>query len=408
MRILVLAGDVPATTSMPGSPRLFSLCKTLSISHSLVLATGSESDERLNTFLADPAIAGVFDNLVVLPAPSKSRWWEPHIHRFRQEVHFVTRYRNRRHHATLCALIRNLCVDNDIDAIYADGVGVAQYVQDSDLDLPAIIDLHDSLSLLYSRMSRTADRWNRKLALYFETKSVERCERSLSGAFDLIVTNSGVDEAYLKGLDPSANTLTVGNGVDCDYFRPRTGRQPDMRRLLFTGVMNYGPNEDAVKYFCDAIFPLVQKQIPDLEFWIVGKDPSEEVVSLGTRAGVKVTGGVPDMRPYLDSCGVFVSPIRYGAGIKNKILAALAMECAVVASPTSVEGLNLEDRAQLLKADKPEEYVEGIVSLIRNPDWARTLGENGRTSVRGQYSWEASGKELQGRFEALMTQRQSR
>ncbi len=181
-----------------------------------------------------------------------------------------------------------------------------------------------------------------------------------------------------------------------------------MSRLLFTGVMNYGPNEDAVKYFCDAIFPLVQKEIPGVEFWIVGKDPTEEVLLLGTRAGVKVTGGVPDMRPYLDSCGVFVSPIRYGAGIKNKILAALAMECSVVASPTSIEGLNLKDKIQLLTADKPEEYVDGIVSLIRSPNWARELGERGRTSVRSEYSWDASGGELRRRFETIVALRQSK
>lgn len=405
MRILVLASDVPATTSMPGSPRLFSLCKTLSISHSLVLATGSESDERLTTFLADPALAGVFQNMIVLPAPCKPRWWEQQIHRIRQEVHFVTRYRNRKHHAAICALVRDLCIENEINAIYADGVGMAQYVQDASVDCPAIIDLHDCLSLLYSRMSQTEDRLIRKLALFFETKSVERCERSLSRTFDLIVTNSEVDEAYLKGLDASASTLTVGNGVDCDYFQPQADRKPDMSRLLFTGVMNYGPNEDAVKYFCDAIFPLVQKEIPGVEFWIVGKDPTEEVLSLGTRAGVKVTGGVPDMRPYLDSCGVFVSPIRYGAGIKNKILAALAMECAVVASPTSIEGLNLKDRIQLLTAEKPEEYVDRIISLIRSPNWARELGERGRTNVRSEYSWDASGGELQRRFETIVAQR---
>lgn len=402
MRILVLASDVPATISMPGSPRLFSLCRSLSASHDLILATGSLSDERLNAFRIDPMNVGVFQETVILPRPGEPTWWGRQVHRLRQEVHFVTRYMNSDFHSQMCSQIRGLYAEHKIDLVYADGLGMAQYVQDAGLDCPAAIDLHDCLSLLYSRMSRTEDRLLRKLALSVETRSVERCERSLSRTFDLIVTNSEVDEAYLKGLDVSANTLTVGNGVDCDYFRPRTDRQRHVQRLLFTGVMNYGPNEDAVKYFCDAIFPLVQKQIPDVEFWIVGKDPSEAVVSLGTRIGIKVTGGVPDMRPYLDSCGVFVSPIRYGAGIKNKILAALAMECAVVASPSSIEGLTLIDGEQLLTAELPGAFASKIVDVIADPVRAKELGRRGRENVRARYSWDASGRDLEERFQRLV------
>lgn len=405
MRILVLVGNVPATISMPGSPRLFSLCRCLSGAHNLILVTGSYSEERYRAFLDDPMNVGVFEKVIVLPGPGQSSWWSRQVHRLRQEVHFVTRYRNPEYHVALCNQVRALCYENNIDLVYADGLGVAQYVEDAQLDCPAAIDIHDCMSLLYSRMARAENRLLRKLALSVETWSVERCERSLSRTFGLIVTNSKVDETYFRGLNPAANTMTIGNGVDCDYFQPQADRQPDMRKLIFTGVMDYGPNVDATKYFCDAILPLIQEEFPDVEFWVVGKDPSDEVEALGGRKGVRVTGGVPDMRPYLEMCGVFVSPIRYGAGVKNKILAALAMESGVVASQTSIEGLNLSNDRHLLTADDPVDFAGKVLSLIRDPAKAKALGRCGRESVRSEYSWDASGRQLEDEFLALAARR---
>ena len=98
------------------------------------------------------------------------------------------------------------------DILYLDGLPMAQYVMDLGVKIPALIDLHDCLTLLYSRTMRVETRWLRKFALYAETRSIARWEKSLSRVFSVIITNSEVDEAFLKMLDPSANTLT-GSGI---------------------------------------------------------------------------------------------------------------------------------------------------------------------------------------------------
>jgi sugar transferase (PEP-CTERM/EpsH1 system associated) len=393
MKIMVLAWDIPATTNMPGSPRLFSLCKRLSPHHRLMLVSFNRSQERHQTFLDDPAIRGVFEKIEILPSAPVPDWRGRQMHRLRQEPHFVTRYRNPEFHAQLCQRIRDIFTQGGFDAIYADGLVMAQYVIDSRLQCPAVIDLHDSLTLLYSRTMRAEPRWLRKLALFAEMRSIGRWERSLSRRFGAIITNSRVDEAFLRSLDASGHMVTIGNGVDGEFFMP-AGGESDMTKLVFTGVMNYAPNEDSAVYFCDSILPLIRKRHPRAQFWVVGKDPTEKVQRLAQRPGVHVTGGVADMRPFLETAGVFVCPIRFGAGVKNKILAALAMQKPVVATSLSLEGLDLREDEHVLIADEPERFAAQVMRLMEDPDLAARLGRNGQAFVRAEYSWESSALQL--------------
>ncbi len=394
MTILVLTFDVPATSNMPGSPRLFNLCRSLARQHRLTLVTLSRSQERYQTFVDDPLTAGVFERIISLPNPPAPRWWGTQVHRVRQEVHFATRSRNARYHAEQCRHVRDIFLEGGFDVFYVDGLVMAQYVMGTGLMRPAIIDLHDCMTLLFDRTTRMERNWLRKLALYLETRSMARCERSLSRVFSTIITNSPVDEVYLKGVAPAAHTLTIGNGVDTAFFSPAE-TEGDLRHLLFTGVMNYGPNEDAAIHFAESILPLIQQRQPEAQFWVVGKDPTAKVRQLSEHPGVHVTGGVPDVRPYLEQAGIFVCPVRYGSGVKNKLLAALAMQKPVVATRQSLDGLDLREQEDLLVADEPTEFAAKVVQLIEDPDHARRLASSGRAFVGDRYSWESSARTLE-------------
>ena len=391
MKVLVLAFDVPATNSMPGSPRLFNLCRHLSQRHALTLVTRSLSPERYQTFHDDPATAGVFDRIIVMPNPPAPEWWGTQVHRLRREVHFVTRYRHGRYHAEQSRLIRDVCLDGGFDVLYVDTILMTQYVMDSGLDRPAIVDLHDCLTLLFERMMRMERNWLRKLVRYLEVRSIAKLERSLSRRFSAVITNSPVDAERLKAVAPAARVLTIGNGVDTAFFRG-AGTPGDPLNLIFTGVMDYGPNEDAAIHFAEQILPLIRHSQPDVQFWVVGKNPTERVRQLGERPGVHVTGGVPDVRPYLERAGVFVCPLRYGSGVKNKLLAALAMEKAVVATHRSLEGLELRENEHLLVATEPAAFAAKVITLIGDPALGHRLAGSGRRFVDERYSWESSAR----------------
>jgi glycosyltransferase involved in cell wall biosynthesis len=390
MKILVLAGDTPATTTMPGSPRLFSLCRGLATRHELHLATRCGSSERHQTFLADAEVSKVFARVHVLPSPGPEppTWWNKQRHRLHVGAFTETRYLYPDYHRRTVETIRGLVRDEGMDLVYVDGLAMTQYIEPG-LDVPAVVDLHDCSTMLLSRMVKVEPTLRRKLLLSIDRMAVSRLERALPASFALIITNSEVDEAEVRKLSPNATTMTIGNGVDSEYFAPvSTGRRAE--RLLFTGVMNYAPNEDAAVYFCNEIFPAVRSRHPQAEFWIVGKDPTPTVQALGRRPGVHVTGGVPDMRPYLAEAGVFVCPLRYGAGIKNKILAALAMRTPVIATPVSVDGLDLADGREVLIERDPREFGAKIGELVDDRHRAQHLADAGHRQVTQRYSWEAS------------------
>jgi sugar transferase (PEP-CTERM/EpsH1 system associated) len=394
MNILVFASEVPATPGMAGSPRLFSLCRGLSQRHRLTLATYSQSEERYRSFLADPASAGVFADMVLLPGPPEPGWWGRQRHRLRQEAHFGIRLRTPTYHAEQCRRIRETVVKEAIDVLFVDGLSNAQYVLPDSLPCPAVIDLHDSVTLLYTRKTRMEPHWLRRQLLRAETRSIARWERGLGRTFATVLTNSPVDEEFLRTLAPDTNTRTIGNGVDSDFFQP-SGPSGDLSRLVFTGVLGYGPNEDAVVYFCESILPLIHRENPAVTFSAVGKDPSDRVKALQGLRGVEIVGTVPDVRPHLERAGIFVCPLRWGAGVKNKLLAALAMGKPVVATPQSIDGLDLKDEEHLLLAGAPTEFAAKVLRLVNDPAEAQRLARAGREFVVARYSWERSARELE-------------
>jgi glycosyltransferase involved in cell wall biosynthesis len=398
MRILALASGIPATSSMPGSPRLFCLTRELSRHHEMHLATLCGSEHRYDLFLKETSTNPVFKSVTILPNRPPTTWWNRQVNRINLGAGASTRYACPEYHRQIRTIVQDLLRRERIGLVYVDGLLMTQYVE-ATAERPAIADIHDSGSLLFRRMMRVEKDLRRKALLYLESLSESRWERTLGRLFSLIVTNSAVDEGVIKKLSPSANTLTIVNGVDSEFFTPNHGAS-DPAKLVFTGVMSYGPNEDAATYFCDAILPFVRRLHPEAEFWVVGDQPTPRVRSLAGQPGVHVTGGVADVRPYLDAAGVFVCPLRYGSGVKNKILAALCMAKPVVATRLSLEGLDLRENRDVLVADEPADFAEKVIGLVRDPARAEALGRSGQGFVRARYSWSARAAQLD---EALRT-----
>jgi|RhiMetdeSRZDD1v2_1073273.scaffolds.fasta_scaffold02769_3 glycosyltransferase involved in cell wall biosynthesis len=394
MNILVLAAEIPATSSMPGSPRLFNLCRLLAKNHRLSLITGCQLKERRQWFTDDCRTAEVFQAVTVLSDSPNPTWWNKQRHRLHLAPHFQTQYLKPDYHQKVLDIIHERLVGPpSVDLIYVDGLGMTQYAEKV-RTVPVVVDLHDSLTLLYSRSVKRESRLLKKVPLYLEKRSIAKREQSLRQFCRLIITNSEVDEQVIKSLAPSSRTLTVTNGVDVDYFASPTERR-ESNKLIFTGVMDYGPNEDAVLYFGKEIFPKVRKNFPAVEFWVVGSGPSLEIRSLASEPGVHVTGRVDDIRPYLESAGIFVCPLRYGAGMKNKVLAAMAMRTPVLATPISLEGIEVTPGKNVLVADSAEAFAKQIDRLLTDRPLARHLAEEGYKLVAEKYSWMARGQVLE-------------
>ena len=394
MKLLVLASDYPATTSTPGSPRLFNLCRSFPEEDELHLVLLRETALRRDAFLSDPDHSGVFASVTVLSeqkpteidtVPLTSRI----LHSLMQRPFFATAIKYPNYHQSMIRGIEDCITKLEPDVLYVDGHQSAQYVT-GHVDVPVVVDFCDSLELLYRRQVACQNGINEKIRYWLESHSLGRYEASIATQVHLSVFISEADAAVVRKRSSRMKSVVICNGIDTEYFMPEKHSSDLTKRFrcIFTGVMNYPPNEDAVCHFVEEVLPYLQKHIEHLEFWIVGASPTQRVLELEKQKGVRVTGRVDDLREYMAQCDVFVSPLRFGAGVKNKVLAAMAMKLPLIATKLSCEGIRVETGVHFISADDREEFLVAMRRFLDDPSLCGQLGGAGRTLVCNDYSWQ--------------------
>jgi sugar transferase (PEP-CTERM/EpsH1 system associated) len=264
------------------------------------------------------------------------------------------------------------------------------------------VDVDSDKWTQYSKYARFPMSWiygleGRRLADY---------ERKVAEAFDhsILVTDSEVK--IFKNRNPHIkNIIAISNGVDLDYFSPAVFQKQAARSqppqtvsplpsaishqpiIVFTGAMDYFANIDGVVWFAKDILPLIKKEIPAIQFYIVGSNPTKEVLSLSSNNGVTVTGYVPDTREYLNRAVIVVVPLRIARGIQNKILEAMAMGIPVVATPQAFEGIEAKPGRDLILGEDVEKIAEGVIRLIKEVSLRKCLSGSGRAVIEKNYNW---------------------
>ena len=207
---------------------------------------------------------------------------------------------------------------------------------------------------------------------------------------DGVLTVSDADRHTFGRLYPDAVRApmhVVPTGVDVEFF-DASPSPPASKTLVFTGSMDWLPNEDAMLFFCRHVLPLIRREEPDVRLSIVGRAPTAAVTALAADAAIEVTGRVDDVRPYMRDAAVYIVPLRIGGGTRLKIFEALAMGKAVVSTGVGAEGLAVTPGRDVAIADQPEQFAQTVASLLRNPAKRHALGRAGRQLVQRRYSWE--------------------
>ncbi|MCX7716612.1 MAG: glycosyltransferase family 4 protein [Endomicrobia bacterium] len=208
-------------------------------------------------------------------------------------------------------------------------------------------------------------------------------ELNLLKKADVLVAITQQQANFYKKYIKNKKILLIPNWVDTEYFCPC--REVEKNSIVFTGIMDFYPNIDAVNFFCSEIIPCLKNKI-DFKFYIVGKRPSKEILKFHNSKNIIVTGEVEDIRTYLNKAEIFVSPLRTGSGLRNKILEAMACGKPIVATSCSCEGLDVEDGKHLLIADTPEEFADKVLSLLTSESLKQYISENARKFVVENFS----------------------
>jgi glycosyltransferase involved in cell wall biosynthesis len=271
------------------------------------------------------------------------------------------------------------------DLVVADYLFAADNVWDTG-PAPVVLFEHNVEYLIWQRLA-TLERapWRRAL-FELEWRKLRRQEAAACRRAALTLAVSDADRVRLAAMAPAASFDVIPTGVDTDYFAP-SGAAERPGALVFTGSMDWHPNEDAVCHFCDDILPRIRERLPHATFTIAGRNPGPRVRSLASRAGIVVTGTVDDVRPHIAAAAVYVVPLRAGSGTRLKIFEALAMAKAIVSTTVGAEGLALTPDREIVMADDPTSFAARVIDLFDDPARRRRLGEAGRTLVETHYSW---------------------
>ena len=293
-----------------------------------------------------------------------------------------------------------LMAAGDVDLCVADFLAAVPSLPPG-AGVPVILFAHNVEHMIWRRLTEVESRPWRRLPLELEWRKMRRFEARACNDADLTVAVSDVDRDLLAAGAPRARVRAIPTGVDIGYFAPAdTTEQP--ARLVFTGSMDWYPNEDAMLHFIAAVLPRIRRQVPAASLTIVGRRPSARLREAAAAAGVEVTGTVDDVRPFIADAEVYVVPLRVGGGTRLKIFEALAMGKAVVSTSIGAEGLPLVSGQQFIQADDPEAFATAVITLLKDPERRRALGSGGRRLVEERYSWPQVAREFTARCEEVV------
>jgi hypothetical protein len=261
-------------------------------------------------------------------------------------------------------------------------------------DRPLVVDLCDATSMRYMTKMPYVSAVKR---LFFSLRyqQFKQIEQKMIAKTPHLAFVSWRDREAVLGEPNRGKVVPIG--VDHKYWKRQT-RDPRPNCLVFTGVMNYAPNEDAAIYFIDKILPIIRRRIPKLEVLIVGRDPTPALKEKAkTNSDVTVTGFVDDVRTYLERATVFVAPLRYGSGIQNKVLEAMAMEVPVVTTSVAADGLRVDGAGEppVIVADGDGPFAERVIALLGQKDERARLAAAGRRFVENHFVWSRSAEKLE-------------
>ncbi len=238
---------------------------------------------------------------------------------------------------------------------------------------------HPPMSWIYAREGRTLARHE----VHWAEKSVSVVVTTAQEAKLLVSAGVSRVDVVENGVEIPRRSAKNQNGI--------SGLDP---YALFVGTMDYLPNADAVEHFSRDILTLVQAQIPELKFVIVGRNPTSRVRQLARLRGVHVTGEVPSVDEYLAHCAVVVAPFRIAQGVQNKLLEALAAGKPIVCSPGPAAAIGAINGENLLIGENPEDFAAAVIGLLQNAE-LRNRFCKGVDFVRANFDWSKNLRRLE-------------
>jgi glycosyltransferase involved in cell wall biosynthesis len=246
-------------------------------------------------------------------------------------------------------------------------------------------------------------KWGERAIDMWERKTIPAFEQRVLDQVDCGLLCSTVDARFFRTLHPRGRIEVIENAVDPNQFAVQTHTSGHRPRCIITGTLFYFPNIDSIRYYAEAILPALRRTFPEMETLLIGTRPTAEIQQLDGKNGIRVLANVPSMQDHLFMDDIYVCPLRVAAGVRNKLLEAMAAEMPIVSTRLGAEGMAVHEGRELLFAEDQEAFIQQIRRLIEDRSFARDLGKRGRAYIETHHSLEVIGAKL----EQLYTELQS-
>lgn len=404
MKILFIAPRLPLPPDTGAKIRTFNIIKQIKKFADVDVACFSfeQDDQRHVESLRQMGIP-----VHLVPSPEPGLWAKAAGVLFHHQPFSIVKY----HASAMVQMIRSLQEKNRYDLVHMDHIHMAHYQRLFELT-PCVVDEHNVEYKILERCAGVEKKFFKKRMFLSQARKMRHFESVMVGKMSACLAVSADDASVLRGLISSHMPVhVIDNGVDTGFFRvseePVTGKSgssSEENALVFTGSMDWLPNDDAVVYFCKEILPLIWCVKPDVTFYVVGKNPSATIKELAQKdKRIVVTGVVDDVRVYVERSKVFVVPLRIGGGSRLKILEAMSMRRAVVSTRIGAEGIKCAHGKDIVLADHPEDFASEVLGLLDAPQKRELLGRQARELVCGHYDWDIIGKRLNKIYAELIS-----
>jgi glycosyltransferase involved in cell wall biosynthesis len=287
------------------------------------------------------------------------------------------------------AKVASLMHQHMYDLLHCEWTPYSENIKDWISKVPSVLAAHNVEAQVWQRLFMNERNIIKKLYTFLQWRKMDRYERRVSREYSEIMAVSNLDKDIFLSRYGCHNVSVIPNGIDATYFHP-LDHPIKPYSMIFSGSMDWRPNQDGVRYLLKEIFPEIQRWLPEATVTIAGRNPPAWLEELSKKfRGVVLTGTVDDVRPYIAQGALYIVPLRIGGGSRLKILEALAMGKTVLSTSIGAEGLDLVNGEHLLIRDDPETFARTAVDLLLHPEEQAHLGGQGREKVLADYTWDS-------------------
>lgn len=276
--------------------------------------------------------------------------------------------------------------ENSFDIVQLEMLYMAPYLETirKYSDAKIILRAHNIEYLIWERITSVTKNPLKKWYIGNLTKKLKNYELSVMDKFDGIATITAKDAEFFRNAGCRIPLTDIPFGIDTGKYEPKYSEEKDIS-LFHLGSMNWMPNEEGVRWFLDNAWPVINKENPNLKFYLAGRMMPDWLTNLRMN-NVEVIGEVDDATEFINEKGIMIVPLLSGSGIRIKIIEGMALGKTIISTTIGAEGINYKDGRDILIADTPEEFSKAVSKCINDKDYCVSIGKNARKLIENDHN----------------------